>query len=218
MRVSIDDCRFLIKHCNEHDPWPPSRKQPREPCVSVLFADPDGFSLRVPSSWSASTGSAEALNANEQRRVLAWYPDASNAGRASVSVVITNVAADFTTLGSFGTPEAFAQTLVNNLDRSYTLRSSFGRSKVDPEGVQIAKLVDAGKRSGMYTLSYSLKRPYVAPTRLWEVVALGFDGTYNRLYTVTGQCQENELDKFKTEIEGILASFKPPAIASGLAM
>lgn len=70
------------------------------------------------------------------RRTLAWYPSATSSTSGgidtNVTVTITNVGADFTKLGSFGTPEQFGVSLVNSMDRSYLLKvSKWARGK-DP--------------------------------------------------------------------------------------
>ena len=51
-----------------------------------------------------------------------------------------------------------------------------------------------------------------------ELVALGFNGLYNRLYTVTAQCKESELDKYEGTLRSALASFVPPTPVGGLAI
>ncbi len=46
-----------------------------------------------------------------------------------MSIVVTNVGADFTKLGSFGTASAFGENLVASMDRRYLARAAFGRNK-----------------------------------------------------------------------------------------
>jgi hypothetical protein len=41
-------------------------------------------------------------------------------------------------------------------------------------------------------------------------VALANNGRYNRLYTVTAQCLEEDLPRWAPVLEGVLASFQPP--------
>lgn len=55
----------------------------------------------------------------------------------NVTLVITNVGADYTSLGSFGDPETFGANLVSSMDRSFTLRSPFNKKR--PEEVQVAQ-------------------------------------------------------------------------------
>ena len=59
------------------------------------------------------------------------YPQSST--DTNVTVIITNVGADYTSLGSFGTAETFGANLVSQMDRSFLLRSGFNR----PKSVQV---------------------------------------------------------------------------------
>ena len=71
-------------------------------------------------------------------------------------------------------------------------------------------LVDAGERSGMYTVEYTVALEG-APTRhLLSLAALGYNGRYNRLYTATGQCPEDELEQWRPTLAAALDSFAPP--------
>ena len=46
-----------------------------------------------------------------------------------MTVIITNVGADYTSLGSFGTTETVGANLVSQMDRSFLLRFGFNRPK-----------------------------------------------------------------------------------------
>ena len=46
-----------------------------------------------------------------------------------------------------------------------------------------------------------------------STVIVGFNGRYNRLYTVTAQCLEDQVPQYSGTIEGILKSFVPPPVA-----
>ena len=47
-----------------------------------------------------------------------------------MTVIITNVGADFTSLGSFGSVEGFGANLVSSMDRSFLLRKAVNRDSV----------------------------------------------------------------------------------------
>lgn len=49
------------------------------------------------------------------------YPEAGGAD-TNVTVLVTNVGADYTKLGSFGSAQDFGQNLVVSMDRTYLLR------------------------------------------------------------------------------------------------
>ena len=42
-------------------------------------------------------------------------------------------------------------------------------------------------------------------------VALGFNGRYNRLYTMTAQCLQKDLPRVGDSLQKVVASFTPPS-------
>ncbi|KAH9694047.1 PsbP domain-containing protein 3 [Citrus sinensis] len=133
-----------------------------------------------------------ALAANEDLRV---YTDELNKFEISipqVSVVITGLGPDFTRMESFGKVEAFADTLVSGLDRSWRR----------PPGVA-AKLID-----WFYYIEYTLQNPGESRKHLFSAIGMASNGWYNRLYTVTGQFVEEESEKYGSNIEKAVASFR----------
>jgi len=42
-------------------------------------------------------------------------------------------------------------------------------------------------------------------------VALGFNGRYNRLYTLTAQCKKKDFPRLGERLQKIVVSFQPPA-------
>jgi hypothetical protein len=75
---------------------------------------------------------------------------------------------------------------------------------------QIAKLVDVETRRGQYWVEYWVQAPPAPQRHLFSQVALANNGRYNRLYTVTAQCLEEDLGRWGPVLEGVLASFQPP--------
>lgn len=59
---------------------------------------------------------------------LCRYPQAGT--DTNVTVIITNVGADFTSLGSFGSAEGFGSNLVSSMDRSFLLRKAINKDSV----------------------------------------------------------------------------------------
>lgn len=59
---------------------------------------------------------------------LSRYPE-GDIDSTNVSIVVTNVGADFTKLGSFGTASAFGENLVASMDRRYLARAAWGANK-----------------------------------------------------------------------------------------
>uniref|UniRef100_A0A0C9RQK1 TSA: Wollemia nobilis Ref_Wollemi_Transcript_23574_1089 transcribed RNA sequence n=1 Tax=Wollemia nobilis TaxID=56998 RepID=A0A0C9RQK1_9CONI len=150
----------------------------------------DKFSLLIPREWVKGKGRAD-----QQRMVTAFYPESDEV--SNVNVVITGLGPDYTKMESFGNVDAFAETLVNGLDRSWKR----------PPG-QAAKLLNAKSKNGMYYVEYSLQKPGQSKIRLFSAVGMAFNGWYNRLYTATGQYLEEDADKYKAKIEKSISSFK----------
>ena len=168
-----------------------------------------GFSLSYPSNWTGS----EAQSKNKvsvAERTLVWYPEDVLPRDVNVTLLINNAGADYTKLGSFGTVEEFGANLVNSMDRRYLLRGSRLR-QMRNDDVQTADLISAKSERGMYSIEYLLKKPNEEAKRLLSLIALRFDGTYNRLYTLTAQCTDTDYAKYQADIQRIMNSFKPPA-------
>lgn len=156
-----------------------------------LYSDEmDKYSLLIPPDWTRGKGKATA-----ERNVTAFFPN--NDTSTNVNVVITGLGADYTSLGSFGTADSFAENLVNSLDRSWK----------KPPG-QAAKLITSESKNGFYYVEYTVQRPGEKKRCLLSVVGIRFNGWYNRLYTVTGQFWEEDRDKYRTVLEKVVDSFK----------
>uniref|UniRef100_A0A2P2LF25 PsbP C-terminal domain-containing protein n=1 Tax=Rhizophora mucronata TaxID=61149 RepID=A0A2P2LF25_RHIMU len=98
---------------------------------------------------------------------------------------------------SFGKVEAFAETLVSGLDRSWQR----------PPGVA-AKLIDCKATNGFYYIEYTLQNPGKSRKHLFSALGMAFNGWYNRLYTVTGQFLDEESEKYGSAIRKIVSSFR----------
>lgn len=169
----------------------------------------DKWSMEIPKGWELGVGTAEGSAAT--RRVVAFFPEGS-AAAINVTVVCTNVGADFTKMGSFGTPYEFGTRLVGSLDRSNEGKKPKFMVKDGPnEGIgQRAKLIAVSSANDLYNVEYTLEKPNEFNRHLFQVVGLSFNGMYNRLYTVTGQAPEENVEEVRKTLETILASFKPP--------
>jgi len=170
----------------------------------------DHFSIQVPAGWQSAQGNLTPPPYGAtvgSRRALAFYPTGRDVNEVNISVVITNVSVEFTKLGSFGNAAQFATNLVNSLDRSYLLRNL----KPGDEPPQVAKLVDYEDRGSgsQYYIDYTIARPVAnTPTRhLLSTVQIGNNGTYNRLYTVTAQCNDTEMAQLRPVLTEALKSF-----------
>ncbi|KAK9928480.1 hypothetical protein M0R45_025613 [Rubus argutus] len=155
----------------------------------VFTDDVNKFQISIPQDWQVGAGEPNGF-----KSVTAFYPEE---GFSSVSVVITGLGPDFTKMESFGKVEAFAETLVSGLDRSWQR----------PAGVA-AKLIDCKSSKGLYYIEYSLQKPGESCKHLFSALGMANNGWYNRLYTVTGQFVEEDSDKYSSKIEKAVKSFK----------
>ncbi|KAJ0681618.1 hypothetical protein HanPI659440_Chr16g0638041 [Helianthus annuus] len=156
----------------------------------IYTDDVNKFKIMIPQDWQIGGG-----DGNGFKSVTAFFP--SEASNSNVSLVITGLGADFTKLESFGKVDEFAENLVSGLDRSWQR----------PPGV-LAKLVDSKAKKGMYYIEYTLKNPGESERHLYSVLGIANNGWYNRLYTLTGQYIDEESEKYRSEIEKAVASFR----------
>ncbi|XP_057436816.1 psbP domain-containing protein 3, chloroplastic isoform X2 [Lotus japonicus] len=140
--------------------------------------------------WEVGTGDSSGF-----KSLTAFYP--KEASSSNVSVAITGLGPDFTKMESFGKVDEFAETLVSGLDRSWR----------KPPGVA-AKLINSKSSKGIYYIEYSLQNPGESRRHLYSAIGMATNGWYNRLYTVTGQYVEEETDKYASEIQKAVTSFK----------
>lgn len=66
----------------------------------------------------------------------------------------------------------------------------------------------------MYQLEYSVEKVPGPKRHLYSLVALAFNGRYNRLYTLTAQCLEEQVPQYEQVLLQVLSSFQPPAAVS----
>ncbi|XVE69554.1 hypothetical protein DITRI_Ditri10aG0000700 [Diplodiscus trichospermus] len=145
--------------------------------------DANKFKISIPQDWRVGVGEPNGF-----KSITAFYPE--EAANSNVSIVITGLGPDFTRMESFGKVEAFADTLVSGLDRSWQR----------PPGVA-AKLIDCKAANGFYYIEYTLQNPGESRKHLFSAIGMASNGWYNRLYTVTGQFVEEEAEKYGSRIE-----------------
>ncbi|XP_026659702.2 psbP domain-containing protein 3, chloroplastic isoform X2 [Phoenix dactylifera] len=148
------------------------------------------FRISIPQDWLLGAGEANGI-----KSITAFYPEGTS--DSNVSVVITGLGPDFTRLESFGTVDAFAETLVSGLDRSWKR----------PPGLA-AKLINSKAANGLYYIEYTLQFPGERCRHILSAIGMASNGWYNRLYTVTGQFMEDESEKYRSQIEKSVSSFR----------
>ncbi|KAM3209943.1 hypothetical protein ACQJBY_064166 [Aegilops geniculata] len=149
------------------------------------------FTLVIPQGWQVGAGERSGF-----KNVTAFFPEQNP--NSSVSVVITGIGPDFTSLKSFGSVDEFAENLVTGLDRSWQR----------PAGLA-AKLIDSKASNGLYYIEYTLQNPGEKRRHIVSAIGMAFNGWYNRLYTVTGQYIDDDEESaiYKPEIEKVTSSW-----------
>ncbi|CAM8895550.1 unnamed protein product [Rhodiola kirilowii] len=164
--------------------------------LKVYTDNVNKFKISIPNDWQVGAGEPNGF-----KSITAFYPEETST--SNVSVVITGLGADFTRLESFGKVDEFAETLVSGLDRSWQR----------PPGVT-AKLVDckSSKDNPLFLLHIvDAVQPInsrESKKHIYSAIGMASNGWYNRLYTITGQFVEEESEKFGSEIQKAVASFK----------
>lgn len=59
-------------------------------------------------------------------------------------------------------------------------------------------------------IEYTVERPNGDNRHLYSVATLGFNGVYNRLYTITAQCDEAMVGSMGRTLEQMVKSFQAP--------
>ncbi|CAH8370937.1 unnamed protein product [Eruca vesicaria subsp. sativa] len=157
----------------------------------VYTDEANKFEISIPQDWQVG----QAAEPNGFKSITAFYPEETST--YNVSVAITGLGPDFTRMESFGKVEAFAETLVSGLDRSWQ----------KPAGVT-AKLVDSRSSKGFYYIEYTLQNPGEARKHLYSAIGMATNGWYNRLYTVTGQFTDEGSADQSSKIQKAVKSFK----------
>ncbi|KAK1266709.1 hypothetical protein QJS04_geneDACA014511 [Acorus gramineus] len=158
--------------------------------LRVYADETNKFQISIPQDWLAGTGQTDSI-----RSVTAFYPKETS--DSNVSVAITGLGPDYTRMESFGAVDAFAESLVTGLDRSWKR----------PPGVT-AKLVNSKAAKGFYYIEYTLQNPGERCRHIFSAIGMANNGWYNRLYTVTGLFMEDESEKYRSTIAKCVSSFR----------
>lgn len=182
----------LILHISSYSSPSPALSAEVLADFRVYTDDVNKYQITIPQDWQVGA----ARKTDEIKSITAFYPG-EGASTSNVSVVITGLGPDFTRLESFGKVDAFAETLVSGLDRSWQR----------PPGVA-AKLIDSKAANGLYYFEYTHQKPGESRRHIYSALGMANNGVYNRLYTVTGQFLEDEADKYGSKIKKAVQSFR----------
>ncbi|EFJ42751.1 hypothetical protein VOLCADRAFT_97118 [Volvox carteri f. nagariensis] len=74
----------------------------------------------------------------------------------------------------------------------------------------VAKLVDATELSGRYFVEYTVQKLPEPQRHLYSLLALGYNGMYNRLYTITAQTLEGDRPQYEAALLSMVKSLSVP--------
>lgn len=99
-------------------------------------------------NWIFGEGETSSVDGpTSSRRVIAWYPPNQKAEDINITLIITNLSADYTQMGSFGDPISFGANIVSSMDLGFTRRNP-------DDDVQRAFLISAKNINGKYLIEY----------------------------------------------------------------
>lgn len=64
-----------------------------------------------------------------------------------------------------------------------------------------------------YVFTYTVDKEGDAPRTVYQAVAIGNNGRYNRFYTVNATCTDADMSEFGPVLRRIVDSFQPPPAA-----
>lgn len=178
--------------------------------LAAPYTDPrDNYSIQLPTGWSLSEGTnASGTGPTATRRTVAWYEPGNPS--TYITVVCTNVGADYTSLGSFGNAQTFGENLVGSMDQSFLARApKWAKGNQQHQEAKLLKAVENGKA---YNIEYTIKRSDEDQRHLLSTVAIGYNGRYTRLYTLTAVSSQENFEKEKPTLQKIVDSFQAPYV------
>jgi len=179
-----------------------NRKQLGAPASEILleqYEDVDnGFAISFPSGWLIGKGDiggtkSRFSNGAGVQQVFAWYPPSEEVvSGKSLAVTVKTAGPDYTTLGSFGTSEQFAENLIAQMDQSYLTK------KLKNSGaVTTARLIQSEEKQNKYIIEYRVSKMGEPTRRVWTSVSLGKSSSgVSKFYTATGSCKEEDAEVF----------------------
>lgn len=157
----------------------------------------NGFAISFPSGWLIGKGDiggskTRFSNGAGMQQVFAWYPPSQEmVSEKSLAVTVKTAGADYTSLGSFGTAEQFAENLIAQMDQSY-LRKKLGNSG----SITSARLIQCQEKNNKYLIEYEVSKTKEPTRRVWTSVSLGKSASgVSKFYTATGSCKEEDVEE-----------------------
>lgn len=157
----------------------------------------NGFAISFPSGWLIGKGDiggkkTRFSNGAGVQQVFAWYPPSEEmVSGKSLAVTVKTAGADYTSLGSFGTAEQFAENLIAQMDQSF-LRKKSGNSG----SVTSARLIQCQEKQNKYLIEYEVSKTKEPTRRVWTSVSLGKSASgVSKFYTATGSCKEEDVEE-----------------------
>eukprot|EP00890_Picochlorum_soloecismus_P003687 jgi/Picsp_1/4319/NSC_01827-R1_domain-containing protein len=157
----------------------------------------NGFAISFPSGWLLGKGDiggtkSRFSNGAGLQQVFAWYPPTEEmVSGKSLAVTVKSAGPDYTSLGSFGTAEQFAENLIAQMDQSY-LRKKLGNAG---SIITSARLIQSEEKQNKYIIEYEVSKTKEPVRRVWTSVSLGKSSSgVPKFYTATGSCKEEDVE------------------------
>mmetsp|Transcript_19358 Transcript_19358/g.62975 ORF Transcript_19358/g.62975 Transcript_19358/m.62975 type:complete len:236 (+) Transcript_19358:3-710(+) len=166
----------------------------------VAYAnDTEKYSLQYPTGWVERVGGLEGGERGSRRVVAFLDPSKPD---VNATMVVTRAGADFTSIGSLGSVDGFAEGLATQM--------YVRKGRKDGAPAQKAEIVKTRSDGTTYFVEYTVKPEGGVARHCISAASIRFDGVYNRFYTLTAQAPEEDFAENKAMLQQIVDSVKLP--------
>lgn len=173
---------------------PPTRALAAETTLTKFSDSRYGVSFSVPSGWEAVPQEL----ADGRKIVLASDPSDEN---ANVFIAYTPIRPDYSSLGSFGTIDYVASTVIPKCGASGECRFANGDTI---EGLMLS----SDTVNGCYVYDYTIEQSRGPKRHLRSLFTIKADGGASVLIGLTAQCLEPRYAELASTYKQVLTSFK----------
>ena len=153
-----------------------------------------GVSFGVPEGWSAVPQEL----ADGRRLVLASDPKDES---SNVFIAFTPIRPDYSSLGSFGTIDYVASTVIPQCGPLGECRFANG------DGVE-GRMISQDEKKGCYVYEYTIEQSRGPKRHLRSLFTIKADGAASILVGLTTQCLESKNDELASTYKAVINSFK----------
>eukprot|EP00308_Calcidiscus_leptoporus_P012836 CAMPEP_0119357302 /NCGR_PEP_ID=MMETSP1334-20130426/5718_1 /TAXON_ID=127549 /ORGANISM="Calcidiscus leptoporus, Strain RCC1130" /LENGTH=226 /DNA_ID=CAMNT_0007371511 /DNA_START=25 /DNA_END=705 /DNA_ORIENTATION=- len=163
------------------------------PALSTLTDDEYGVSFALPTGWKTS----ESELSGGRKLIAAADPADID---FNVFIAYTPIAADYTSLGSFGNIDSVGLTLLPQCSGSSCTLAA--------DGIQ-GKMLEEVAQAGAYVFDYSIEQVGQPIRRLRTLFSVQTEvGRGKNLVTLTAQCKQARYEELAPTLRAVIESFK----------